>query len=1247
MKRIFPALIASFGMLAAWLPAAARTETYNVNNDEIYGGYIVKKIWLDQYATPKVSVGDIIYADAAIPAGIEPSAPQNVQLVLGMELKRPLVLVRIPVYSKDANGVGHKVTAFSLTITEDAQQASAPVAAKGTASDVTTSVLSTGTWYRIGITRTGFHKIDAALMTAMGLNPGLVNPANLRVYGNGGRMLPEQNFLPRAVDLEENATVVNDNGNGMFDAGEHVIFYGMGPQGWDADSASDRFSHVKNLYTDTAYYFITFDKGPGLRVQEQAAAPGGNVTVTDFNYYDMHDVDLVNPPGFGKTWYGEQFNPLAGNLTQSFNFDLGAVSTNVRVRVSMGVIGEGGSNCNVLVNGGMVGNLAYPLGTGESTQIQIKNGEWPAAAPAASAFVTLGYTPSGGSVAYLNFVEVNARRPLAMSGDQLSFRDLRSYGAGKVANYVLQGANSATRIWDVTDPQMPVALNGSLAGSTYTFSRDAATLHEFAAMNSQNVYSPVYSGAVANQNLHGAAQVDNIIVTNKAFLQAANDLANYHRTHDNLRVLVVTPEEIYNEFSSGGQDISAIRDFVRMFYKRAGTDVSQMPRYLTLIGAASYDYKDRLPNNSNFVPVFESAESSYDLAAVLTDDFYGFLDDNEYIENNLIYNTLDIGIGRLPARSVEDAGNMVYKIMNYKSPATLGPWRLASTLVADNADGAGDHMEDAEQMGSHITGTTHGLYNHSKIYVDAIPRITTPAGARCPNALAAIADRVYKGTMLINYSGHGNTQVWAEERILTPEDFNKWSNANMLPFMVTATCDYGQYDHPQYVSAGEQLVIKKNGGVISMLTTTAAVYANYNNPLNALFLKTQLAQTSGGEWHTFGEASRIGKNATYATSINPNELANYRKFALLGDPALKPNFPEHFVEIDSIMDVATSEPADTVKALGAYRISGRVHDAGGSTLTGFNGILSVSFFDKPRTISTITTVNKTFKLQDNLVYKGKVSVTDGRFSYTFIAPKDINYYYGTAKISHYAHNGVTDAAGADTSIAVGGFSDNPVISDKPPVVQPYINDSMFQNGGVTGTNTSLFVSLFSETGINVSGNKLGHDLTAVLDDNIEQPYILNDHYETAPNTYQRGYVNFPINGIPNGRHTITVKAWDVNNNSGEGSVDFVVVDGKVMAIENLGNYPNPFSNSTRFVFEHNHPDEDLNVKINIFNTAGALVRGIEQQFTPTGSRTAEITWDGTDDNGSRLASGMYVYRMMITTDKGYRSSAYQKLVIAR
>ncbi len=1240
-------LLIVFGGISTLLHAQSHTNVYSISKDDIYSCYIPLKVWLERYETPNISIAEVSFVETDLPKDAIYSSPEKAEIQIGMERKRPFALIRIPAYSKDVSGNTRQIRSLKLTVTENPQISKALTAAKATA-DVTKSALSTGTWYKIAITQTGFHKIDAAFISSMGLNPSNVNPANIRIYGNGGKMLSEANYVSRATDLQENALLVYDGGDNIFNTGDYAVFYGMGPIGWDVDTINKRFNHLKNLYADTAYYFITFDQGPGLRIKEQSATLVGNTTVTNFNYYDVHDVDLVNDAGIGKIWFGEQFNSLAGNLSQSFNFDLGASVSEINCKVSLGATGSANNSFSVSLNGNNLGSVNYPTGTTENTLMQIREMNWSVAVNAASANVNLTFTPSSSSSkGYLNYIEINARRPLVINSSQLAFRDLNSVASGNVANYVLQGATNNTRIWDITNPQTPTALIGTLSGSNYNFSCDAQTLHEFAAMNSFDVHIPIYSGSVTNQNLHGSAQVDDIIVAHKSFLSQAQKLAEYHQSHDNMRVIVATPEQIYNEFSSGAQDISAIRDFVRMFYKRAGADSLQMPRYLTFIGGASYDYKNRLPNNSNFVPVFESAESSYNLSAFSTDDFYGFLDDNENIEEHAKLNTLDIGIGRLPARTEEDATALVNKIVNYKSPATLGPWRIASTLIADNNDGAGNFMQDIDGMGDVIATTTHSLYNQSKIYLDAIPTLSTPAGKRSPNANAAISERIYKGTMMINYVGHGNTQVWTEERILTQDDYNKWTNVNMLPFMVTATCDFGQFDHPQYVSAGEQLVLHKGGGAISILTTTAAVYNNYNIPMNTIFLKTQFTQKADGTWHSFGDATRICKNATYITSSNPNELANYRKFALLGDPALNPNFPEYFIQIDSIIDVAKNEQTSNVKALGAYRITGRVHDNSGATLNGFNGIMSVSFYDKPRTVSTISGINATFKLQDNLVYKGRVSVTNGIFSYTFITPKDINYYYGTGKISNYAHNGITDAAGVDTGITVGGYSDNPVISDVAPIVRPYINDSLFHNGGITGTNTSLYVALYSETGINVSGNKLGHDLTAVLDGNIEQPYILNDYYETAPNTYQRGSLNFPINGIANGKHTLKVKAWDVNNNSGEGSVDFIVLDGKIMGIENLMNYPNPFNNQTHFVFEHNHPEEILDVKISIYNTTGALVKNIEQTFTPTGSRSNEIIWDGTDNQNIRLPSGIYVYRLMISTDKGYKSTAYQKLVIIR
>lgn len=1245
MKRTLSSLIAVLG-ITSLTAAYGQNEILTAGPSDISNGFIVKKVWLNHFAQPKVAVK---VESLAEPAGAAATAVAGTtpEVIIGMERKRPFAIVRIPAYQKDASGKTMQVASYSLTVEEDKAPAQGTVAAKSTA-DVTQSVLANGTWYRIGIVNTGFHKIDASLLTAMGLNPASVNPANVRVFGNGGRMLSEANFVSRTVDLRENAVLVQDNGDNVFNGSDYVLFYGAGPTGWDPDMVRKKFRHQKNIYSDTAYYFITVDQGASKRITEESAPAAGNVTVTDYDYYDVHDVDKENPGGVGKTWYGESFNQLANNLSQSFNFDIGATVSKVYLRTYVGMQGKEACSFSISANGISLGSLNMIGGTNENDVMQYRIGDSAATINSSSVSVNLTCSPGGTGVnGYLNYIELNTRRPLYINAAQLNFRDLLSIGSGNVAIYQLQGANGATQVWDVTDAQAPVKLNGTLSGSTYSFSRRADTLREFAAYNSTDVYTPSYIGKVANQNLHGAAQVDNIIVTHPNFLTQAERLANYHRERDRMRVIVATTDQIYNEFSSGAQDISAIRDFVRMFYKRAGNDTAQMPRYLTLMGGASYDYKNRLPNNCNYVPVFESQESASALSGFSTDDFYGFLDDNENIETVALYNTLDIGIGRLPARSQADATVMVDKITGYKSPSTLGPWRLNATVIADNNDAAGDHMQDADSMGHMLSITSRNLYNENKIFLDAIPRISTPAGLRCPNANAAISDRIFKGTLFINYCGHGNTKVWAEERILTADDFNKWSNKNTLPFMVTATCDFGQFDHPDYVSAAEQLVLHSNGGVIAMLTTTAAVYSFFNLQLNDLFVKSMFRQNDNGTWNSFGDAARIGKNATYAFSRLPDQLANFRKFALLGDPALTPNFPEQFISVDTIVDVATGAATTDVKALGAYRISGHVHDVNGSTLNNFNGVLSVSFFDKPRTISAITIPDMTFQLQDNLVYKGKVTVTNGRFSYTFITPKDINYYMGTGKISQYAHNGVTDAAGVDSGISVGGFSDNPVLSDVPPVVRAYINDSLFQNGGITGTNTSLFVALESETGINVTGNKLGHDLVAILDENIEQPYILNDFYETAPNTYQRGYITFPINGLANGKHTIRVKAWDVNNNTGEGSVDFVVVDGKVVGIENLMNYPNPFNNTTHFVFEHNHPAEELNIKLMIYDAAGRTVKEIDQKFTPSGSRTNEITWDGTDESGTRLPSGVYVYRMMLSTEQGFKSTAYQKLVIAR
>ena len=1221
---------------------------YQVDDASISKGYVSKQIWLSEFAMPKVEISGITFITSTLPKDAKPGDPNNFIASIGMDRKRPFLLVRIPAYNIGTDNKTNRVSSFTLNITETSAPANS---AARTATDPINSVLNTGTWYKIGVTKTGLCKIDYNFIKSMGLNPANINPADIRIFGNGGNMLSEDLTIPRANDLIENAIQVSANSDNSFDNGEYALFYAVGPTGWTKDSTNKRFNHFNNLYSDTAYYFITFNQGSSpIHIDPQSSLGTGNVNVNDFNYYDVHDLDLLNPPGLGKQWYGEQFIEALGNTTQTFNFNTGPTTSCAHVIVQFGGTGAGSSFYYVNMNGEAIGTttLTPTLPTLADVVMSLTSVSGNGACnPTSNISLQIVYQPYNSAASgYLDYIELNVRRRLVLTDDQMSFRDWNSVGAGKIATYNLEGANGNTVVWDITNPQRPVLMNGTLNGTTYTFTQEASILHEFVAMNNTNVNTPKYSGTVENQNLHGKPQTDLIIVTHPSFLKQAESLASYHRAHDYMRVEVATTTQVYNEFASGAQDLSAIRDFARMFYKRASS-AADMPKYLLLFGGASYDYKNRVTNNSNFVPVFESAVSTNDLDAFSTDDFFGFLDDNEYIEDNSRTNVLDIGVGRFPARTEADANSLVNKVINYTKPNTLGPWRINATFTACISDGAGDHMGDAELMGSTLTAATTNLYNLDKVYQNAIPTIITPAGARSPNANAAINNDVYKGVFMMNYNGHGNTQVLSSERILTHDDYTNWNNATMLPFMVTATCDFGQFDHPQFVSAAEELVKLDGGGVIAMITTTQAVFADYNKPLNTQYITAQFTRNTDGTWNTFGDASRISKNRTYInTGTYSQEITNFRKFSLLGDPALTPDFPQYNVKFDSAIDGVNMLRTDSIRALGKYIMHGSVRDNDGNIMTNFNGTVYITFFDKSRDISTIVGTARTFKLQDVIVYKGRVTVNNGLFEFQFITPKDINYYYGKSKISTYADNGQIDAAGVDTSLYIGGYSSNPVLSTNPPVVRPYINDTLFQDGGITGTNTSLFVTLYSETGINVSGNELGHNMTAILDDNVESPYILNNYYQTAPDTYQYGYVSFPITGIPDGRHTITVKAWDVNDNSGTGRVDFTVVDGTVMAIQNLQNYPNPFSNSTRFVFEHNHPDEALDVQILIYNAAGGLVKDINEQITPSGSRTNEISWDGTDKNGERLPSGLYVYRLNIT-GKNFKSSAYQKLVIVR
>lgn len=1208
---------------------------------------VIKRVALEGYAAPVITIGRAVYADGSNLTVDAVASSTPLAVVLGMERKQPFALVKIPTATAGVNGRLQQVT---LLVRETASTAPA-AAAKTTA---TSSVLATGDWYKLAVPDRGLYRIDYSFLSStLGIS-GSISSSAIRLYGNGGAMLPEAAGALRADDLGEVAVQMFDGGDGSFGAGDYLIFYAPGHTSWSWNTATGRYEHSKNLYEDRSYYFLTVS-GSGKRVAEQVAPPAANVTVNSFDEYALVNDDKVNPGAFGRRWFGDDFGSAPGmEIMRNYTLATPGLLDSLRSRVAYAVGNTPVTDVlSFSLNGTAASAHAFSTGSA-STDIPYNSAMWNDARPFSGSGATFGFSFSASSTAsrgYLDFIELNWRRALQYAGSPLYFRDVRSAGAGKVAGYQIAGVGSPLQVWDVTEAGTPVRMAGTTSGSTLAFTREAETAREFAAFEAGSVNaSPTYVGRISNQNLHGEGQQDYLIVTNNAFKSAAENLAAFHREKRGLRVLVATVDQIYNEFSSGSQDISAIRDFARMFYDRAGNDTAQMPRYLLMFGDASFDYKDRVASNTNYVPTYEGAASENHLFTFAGDDFFAMLDATEDINSDAVFNTLDVGIARLPVKTATEATAMVEKIKRYASPASLGPWRLSTTYVGDNEDNAGYHLLDAEAAAA-VIETASPLYNSNKVYLDNLSFVSTPGGTRCPDANKMINDGVFRGTFLINYSGHGGPATLAHERVVTADDFNAWNNGNKMPIMLTATCDFATFDQPSFVSAGEKLILKGDGGSIAMLTTTHAVYAGQSRQLNENFLEDQLRKGADGSIAAFGDALRHGKNQTYSVLMGRDNLLNFRKYILLADPALLPAIPKDVVRTDSVVDMATGLTQDTLKALGGYTVHGSVRDAAsGAALPDFNGRVYVTIYDKPRVINVQTKEfgdMRTYKVRSNVVYKGITTAQNGSFSFSFIAPKDLNYEYGSGRISYYAENGATDAAGTDTAVKVGGFSDEPVVENNPPSVRPYMNDSLFRNGGLTGANTVLYVALEDETGINVSGNAVGHDMTAVLDGAVQDPFILNDYYETAPNTYRRGYVRFPVTGLSDGTHSLRVKAWDVNNNSGEGTVNFEVAGGTVTRVQSLMCYPNPFRGQTRFVWEHNLSDQAVRAEIQIFSTTGTMVRHIAQDFTPTGSRTAEVTWNGTTDGGTDLPAGVYLYRLVFTGPAGTSAGAYEKVVLLR
>jgi len=1163
----------------------------------------------------------------------------------------------VPIRKNQGTGKFEKLISFDLSSTP---VLSGKSGSRSIHTYAANSVLQNGNWYKIGIQADGIYKLSYSFLKNMGIDMAAINPQNIRVYGNGGVMLPELNSVARPDDLLENAVFVQGEADGVFNQDDYVLFYGKGPNKWSYDStACPKFFHTINLYSDSAYYFITTDLGPGKRIQPQASSnlPFTN-TVSSFDDYAFHENENVNFLQSGRQWFGEYFDNTASyNFAFSFpNID-GSAAATVKTSLASRYLNSGNAAYSVSSQSGST-LISIPSVSGSSYDdyAKISSGcySFNPSGPAITVNVT---KQTADAVAWLNYVEVNVRRQLAMSGTQLIFRDMQSVGTGKVSQFNLTSV-LPIQIWDISDmANIKLQSASNPSAMVYQFVLPTDSLKQFVAFTGSAFFTPSYSGMVVNQNLHAFSNKDLIIVAYPDFYQEAMQLAAHHENIDNLSTVVVTPQQIYNEFSSGSQDVSAIRDFVKMFYDRAA-DPSEKPQYLLLFGRGSYDNKKQYSSNTNYIPTYQSDNSTIPTSSYVSDDFFGLLDDNEGIWNN---DAVDIGIGRFPVKSKAEAQTAVNKILNYTrtgvplleassnsctsqtSSSPFGNWRNTLCFIGDDEDGD-IHVSQANEQAT-LVDTTYNDYNIDKIYLDAYLQEATPGGNRYPGVVDAINKRIEQGALIINYTGHGGQAGLAHERIVEVSQINKWSNANKLCLFFTATCEFSRYDDPAQISAGEYAFLNPNGGAIALFSTVRLVFASPNFYLNQDFYRAAFVPING-------KMPRLGDLYEFIKTQSGGNSVNSRNFTLLGDPALTLAYPKYEVSTDSINStLVTTSSTDTLKALSIVSISGHVNDNSGNLLSTYNGTLYPTIYDKPQNITTLSNDGVTasppftFQLQKNILYKGKVSVSNGAFKFSFIVPKDIAYQYGKGRISYYAENGNEDAQGFYEKIIIGGSNNLAPTDVVGPEVNLYLNDAKFVFGGLTDEKPDLYSILKDASGINTVGNGIGHDITAVLDANTEKAIVLNDYYQSDLNSYKSGTIRYPFADLSEGKHTLKLKVWDVYNNSSESYTEFVAAKSAKLALSHVLNYPNPFTTKTQFYFEQNECCQVLDVQVQIFSVSGKLVKNISQFVQTEGFRSEPIEWDGRDDFGDKIGRGVYLYRIKVKTSDGSTAEKYEKLVI--
>ncbi len=825
--------------------------------------------------------------------------------------------------------------------------------------------------------------------------------------------------------------------------------------------------------------------------------------------------------------------------------------------------------------------------------------------------------------------------------DDLDFRNYNSYSIVGTSQYVISGANSSTRVLDISTATEPKEMAVHLSAAKVRFYLYDAQGRDFIAYYQNGDFDePEVIGTIENQNLHSLATPDYIIVTHADFLSQAERLAQLHREYSGLTVEVVDVDQVYNEFSSGKIDVAAIRDFIKMLYDR-GEDGETQLRYALLFGCGTYDNKTVGDDNPrNKIPTYQSSQSLYQVQSYVTDDFFGWMGDTE--GGTDLMAKMDIAVGRIPVVESSDATAVVDKIETYLTNLDQGLWREKLVFVADDGD-SNEHLSYADQLATYAEGLNPDK-NITKIYLEAYASQTSSTGVTYPQANEDFANAVNNGSMLISYMGHGSATTITGQFLFNQSYISGYSNATRLPFFVLGTCDFSPFDNHGSMSIGEECLLHAGGGFIGVFASTRLVYGSSNYTLIRHIFTRLFQSKSTGENYSIGEAILYAKQQTYS-------LVNSIKYVYFGDPALIPaDQTAYSVSTDSINGVEF-EYVPQISALQKATISGSVRDDANNVVDSFNGTMDVMLYDKKNTKQTTGEISSVTSFEEyaSVIYNGEVEVKNGQFDLSLTLSKDIDLEEGYGRISYFAwDDDGENASGYSNEILIGGITLPEEVDTIGPEIAYYVNYDGFASGSTSGTTQVIYATLTDQSGINTSGSGLGHDITLTIDNDRENATSLNDYFSYEKGSSTTGTLSYAISGLSEGEHTLVLKAWDNVNNSSTETFTIVVSPTSHISFGKTELYPQPLctnSQSLKLRFSHDDGGSILTVRVSIHSIDGRRLAQEEMSTIATLTQTDEINLSDYIPSLATLPNGHYVVDVDVISSSGRSGSFAKKLTI--